>query len=109
MSKKFKSIVYHVIAVRKVSKSHCFELSKRSLWPQYALNNTIYLDKVCDYALRTQSIRRTFRTGHEYDCRYWDLTSNVGLENLINKNIEKKISMVEYFKRKTKEELEAVL
>lgn len=73
------------------------------------LNNTIYFDKVWDYALRRQSGHRTFRTGQEYDCRYWDLTGNVGLENLIDKNIDKKISMVEYFKGKTKEELEAVL
>jgi hypothetical protein len=73
------------------------------------LNNTIYFDKVWDYALRRQSGHRTFRTGQEYDCRYWDLTGNVGLENLINKNIEKKISMVEYFKGKTKEELKEIL
>ena len=69
------------------------------------LNNTIYFDKIWDYALRVQAGRRTFRTGQEYDCRCWDLTGNVGLENLIDKNIDKKISMVEYFKGKTKEDL----
>lgn len=69
------------------------------------LNNTIYFDKVWDYALRVQSSRRTFRTGQEYDCRYWDMTGNVGLESLINQNINKKIGMVEYFKGKTKEEI----
>jgi SNF2 family DNA or RNA helicase len=69
------------------------------------LNNTIYWDKNWDYALRTQSTRRTFRTGQEYDCRYFDLTGNVGLESLIDKNINKKTSMAEYFKGKTKEEL----
>jgi hypothetical protein len=52
-----------------------------------------------------QSGRRTFRQGQEYDCKYWDLTGNVGLEDLIDKNINKKIGMVEYFKGKTKEEL----
>lgn len=68
-------------------------------------NNTIYFDKVWDYALRTQSSRRTFRTGQEYDCRYYDLTGDVGLESLIDKNISKKISMTEYFKKITKEQL----
>jgi SNF2 family DNA or RNA helicase len=69
------------------------------------LNNTIYFDKNWDYALRLQSGRRTFRTGQEYDCRYWDLTGNVGLESLIDRNIAKKIDIVEYFKEKTKEEI----
>ena len=69
------------------------------------LHNTIYFDKIWDYALRAHSLRRTFRTGQEYNCRYWDLTGNVGLETLIDKNIAKKISMTEYFKGITKETL----
>ena len=73
------------------------------------LCNTVYFDKNWDYALRVQSGRRTFRTGQEYDCRYWDLTGNVGLERLIDANINKKTSMAEYFKGKTKEELYEVL
>jgi len=72
-------------------------------------NNTIYFDKVWDYYLRTQSSRRTWRTGQKLDCRYFDLTGNVGLEMLIDRNIHKKIGMVEYFKGKTKEELKKVL
>jgi len=73
------------------------------------LHNTVYFDKNWDYALRVQSGRRTFRSGQEYDCRYWDLTGNVGLEALIDKNIDTKTGMVEYFKGKTKEELRAEL
>ena len=73
------------------------------------LYNTVYFDKNWDYALRVQSGRRTFRTGQEYDCRYWDLTGNVGLESLIDKNIAKKVGMLEYFKGKTKEELKKAL
>ena len=64
-------------------------------------NVTVYFDKVWDYALRMQSSRRTYRTGQERDCHYYDLTGNVGLERLIDKNIEKKIGMSEYFKRAT--------
>ena len=68
-------------------------------------NYTIYFDKIWDYALMTQSSRRTYRTGQEYDCHYYDLTGNVGLEHMIDRNIQKKISITEYFKRVTKEQL----
>lgn len=70
---------------------------------------TVYFDKIWDYSLRIQSGRRTFRTGQEYDCEYWDLTGNVGLERMIDKNITKKIGVTEYFKFKTKEELKEEL
>lgn len=70
---------------------------------------TVYWDKIWDWALRNQSSARTYRTGQESDCRYWDMTGNVGLETLIDKNIEKKVGMVEYFKGKTKEQLQEVL
>jgi SNF2 family DNA or RNA helicase len=73
------------------------------------LCNTIYFDKNWDYALRLQSGRRTFRTGQEYDCRYWDLTGNVGLESLIDRNIHKKVSMTEYFKTISKQQLKEEL
>lgn len=62
---------------------------------------TVYFDKIWDYALRVQSSRRTYRTGQEFDCLYYDLTGNVGLEKLIDRNIDKKISMTEYFKQTT--------
>lgn len=73
------------------------------------LNNTVYFDKTWDYAYRTQSTRRTYRTGQNYDCRYWDLTGNVGLESLIDNNIQNKMGMLEYFKGKTKEEINEIL
>ena len=66
---------------------------------------TIYFDKIWDYALRIQSGHRTFRTGQEYDCLYWDLTGDVGLESMIDRNIKKKIGLTEYFKMKTKKEI----
>lgn len=66
---------------------------------------TVYFDKIWDYALRIQSGHRTFRSGQEYDCLYWDLTGDVGLESMIDRNIEKKIGLTEYFKMKTKEEI----
>jgi SNF2 family DNA or RNA helicase len=72
-------------------------------------NTTIYFDKVWDYGLRTQSINRTYRIGQNQNCNYYDLTGDVGLEALIDKNIAKKIGIVEYFKSKTKEQLKEVL
>lgn len=73
------------------------------------LNHTVYFDKIWDLALRLQSGLRTYRTGQEYDCTYLDMTGNVGLESLIDQNINKKIGMVEYFKGKTKEQLKEEL
>lgn len=70
---------------------------------------TVYFDKIWDYALRMQSSRRTYRTGQEFDCIYYDLTGDVGLERLIDANIEKKVSMTEYFKKKTKAEVKRML
>ncbi len=70
---------------------------------------TIYFDKVWDYALKKQSGARNYRVGNEQDCRYWELTGDVGLEKLIDVNIEKKIGMVEYFKSKTIKELKKEL
>lgn len=70
---------------------------------------TIYFDKVWDYALYLQSTRRTFRTGQEEDCDYYELTGNVGLEHMIDTNINKKMTMSEYLKRISLEELKKQL
>ncbi len=68
-------------------------------------HTTIYFDKTFEYALKLQSGRRTWRTGQESDCHYYELTGNMKLEALIDRNIAKKISMSEYFKSKTKDEI----
>ena len=72
-------------------------------------DTTIYFDKVWDYALYMQSTRRTFRTGQEKDCHYYELTGDVGLESMINRNISKKVSMSEYLKKITIEQLKKEL
>lgn len=69
-------------------------------------NITIYFDKIWDYALKTQSYNRTYRTGQEFDCVYYELTGDVGLETLIDRNISKKVSMTEYFKKVSKKQIE---
>ncbi len=68
-------------------------------------NNTVYFDKTFDWALRNQSGNRTYRTGQKSDCRYLDLTGDVGLESLIDNNIITKTNMIEYFKMKTINEI----
>lgn len=60
-------------------------------------NITIFWDKTWDYALREQIERRTLRTGQQLDCLFYDLTGNVGLENLININIANKRSLLDVF------------
>jgi hypothetical protein len=71
--------------------------------------HTIFFDRVWDYALLLQASRRTYRTGQEQDCHYYELTGNVGLEHMMKENITKKVSMSEYLKRVTKEELRKAL
>lgn len=62
-------------------------------------NVTIYFDKTFDYAQMIQSRFRTYRTGQDKDCTYWSMTGNVGLEKMINENINKKQSLLDYFKQ----------
>ncbi|TWP29157.1 DEAD/DEAH box helicase [Apibacter muscae] len=69
----------------------------------------IFFDKIWDYALRVQGSRRSYRVGQEKDCRYFDLTGDVGLEKLINDNIAKKGVQMEYFKKLSKNELKEIL
>ena len=68
-------------------------------------NRIIFFDKVWDYALRDQAEHRIYRIGQEEDCVFYDFTGNVGLEDLINKNISKKQNLLEYFKTKSVKEL----
>lgn len=72
-------------------------------------STTIYFDKVWDYAAYMQSTRRTYRTGQELDCHYYDITGDVGLEAMIDRNIARKSSMSEYLKSITLEDLKEQL
>jgi len=62
-------------------------------------NCIIFFDKILDYALRLQAERRVYRSGQQDDCNLYDLTGNIPLEALMNRNIDKKESMLNYFKR----------
>lgn len=69
----------------------------------------IFFDKVWDYALRDQAEHRVYRTGQQQDCTFYDLTGNVGLEDMMNQNIMRKGLLLKYFKRRSVEELKKML
>lgn len=72
-------------------------------------NRIVFFDKTWDYAQREQVEHRILRQGQEDDCIFYDLTSNAGLDRLINQNIDKKARLLDMFKRLSNEELREVL
>lgn len=72
-------------------------------------NTVVFFDKVWDYALREQAEHRVYRLGQTSDCVFYDLTGNVGLEKMMNRNIKKKGALLNYFKNKSVEELKKIL
>ncbi len=73
------------------------------------LPNMVRFDKTFDWGKVVQGLARNFRIGSQGDYRVLDLTGDVGLEELIKKNNQKKISTSEYLKtislKKLKEDL----
>lgn len=72
-------------------------------------NVLIKWDKHWDYALHDQVEHRIYRQGQKEDCRIYSLTGNVGLEDMMNKNVDKKGMLLQYFKMKSVEELKKIL
>lgn len=72
-------------------------------------NAIVFWDKTWDYAQREQIERRIFRTGQISDCVYYDLTGNVGLEGMINQNIERKRNLLDVFAGMNVEQLKKEL
>lgn len=70
-----------------------------------AKNVTVFFDKTWDYAVVDQAVYRTWRTGQTRDCTYYNLTGDVPLEALIDRNVEKKMNLLEYFNNKSLAEL----
>jgi hypothetical protein len=62
-------------------------------------NCFIEFDKTFNYAELEQAHSRILRQGQSKDCVFISLTGDVGLETMINKNIEKKQSLLDYFKQ----------
>ncbi len=72
-------------------------------------NVVIFFDKTWDYAQREQVEHRVYRGLQHFDCIYYDLTANVGLDQLINASILKKERLLTAFKSKTINELRVIL
>lgn len=89
---------YKDIEVKSIAK-HSYGLNLQ------AYNTIIFWDKTWDYAQREQIERRIYREGQKDECTYYDLTGNVGLESMINQNIERKRNLLDVFNEKTVEEL----
>ncbi len=72
-------------------------------------NHMIFFDKDWDWARRNQAKARNARITSKEDLSYYDFTGDVGLEDMIDKNIRKKTGMIEYFKNISNEELKKLL
>lgn len=109
---KEKFIIFaKYIETQQELKEH-FPNCKVLSWQKHAFglnlqeyNRIIFFDKTWDYALRDQAEHRVYRLGQTEDCIFYDLTGNVGLESLINQNIDKKQRLLDYFKNKSVKEL----
>jgi len=99
-----ESLAEHYKDVRIMSlQKHSYGLNLQDY------NVIIFWDKTWDYAQREQIERRIFRTGQNSECVYYDLTGNVGLENMINQNIEKKRDLLDVFSGMSVEQLKKEL
>lgn len=50
-------------------------------------HNVIFAEHIWDYAARVQAEARVYRLGQEYDCCYYDLRCDCGLEDMILSNL----------------------
>lgn len=66
-------------------------------------------EKHWDYASLEQLERRIFRKGQQKECRFYRFTSNAGLDKIMDKNIDKKGRLLDYFKNKSVKEIQESL
>lgn len=71
-------------------------------------NRIIYFDKTFDYSFREQSEGRIYRNGQTLDCEYFDLTGDIGLEDMIDRCIQNKEGLVQHFKKQGKKAIEMI-
>lgn len=70
----------------------------------YGLNlqnyhHIIFYDKTFDYAQLEQAKRRIYRMGQDSNVTYHYMTGDVGLESMVDRNIERKESILDHFKK----------
>ncbi|MGX5378198.1 SNF2-related protein [Ligilactobacillus sp. LYQ135] len=71
--------------------------------------NIIFWDKTWDYAQLEQAKRRIYRIGQSKDVRYYHLTGDVGLEKMMDKCIDNKISLLNMFKNVSMKEVDKLV
>lgn len=69
----------------------------------------VMFDKTFDWGDDRQALARNYRTGSMEDVRVLQLTGDVGLETLIKKNNDKKLSIAEYLKTVSRDALKEAL
>lgn len=72
-------------------------------------NTIVFWDKTWDYAQRLQATRRIYRLGQKDHCHYYDMTADVPLDTLIDRNISNKVDLLDYFKGKSITQIQEVL
>lgn len=90
---------YKILSLQK----HAFGLNLQKQ------NVIIFFNISFDYAVIEQAERRILRLGQQKDCVIYYFKSNVGLDNMIFSNLEKKASLLNELKQKTINELERKL
>lgn len=68
-------------------------------------SNIVFYDKTWDYAQLEQAKRRIYRIGQRKDINYYFMTSNLGLDKMINGSIKNKRSLLDTFKAASKKEM----
>ena len=90
---------YPDIKVLSLGK-HSFALNLQSH------NIIIFFNRHWDYALIEQATRRIYRTGQTRDCYIYNLIGNVGLDYMIDENLDKKETSLNKFKTLLIKEIE---
>lgn len=87
-----------------------FQKHSFSLNIQDKYDTIIEFDQTWDFGAKKQASHRINRRGQQSKLlRYFQLFGNVGLETMMRDNIAKKVSMIDYFKSKSIEELKKEL
>lgn len=72
-------------------------------------NKVIFFDKTFDYSQMDQARHRIYRIGQKENVTCYNLTGNLGLEKIMNKNINKKTTLLDVFKKASIKEKEREL
>lgn len=70
---------------------------------------TIFFDKIWDFAKVYQGIKRTDREGQKHECIYYMLSGNVGLESMMDRNINNKVDLATFLNQVSVKELKESL